>query len=134
MVELLKKIVHKSLGKLCSVQTINAKCGVNTYNTSQGCSACGEKVPEKLKYRVHISNRCGLIICRDLNASMEIRTLGLRGESLWRDDLWLWPKSKVSAGSLKQECPSFRVGRKSHNLQHHAHISPLDTICLLGIC
>ena len=28
MVELLKKIIHKSLGKLCSVQTVNAKCGM----------------------------------------------------------------------------------------------------------
>jgi hypothetical protein len=28
MVELLKKIIHKSLGKLCSVQTVNAKCGI----------------------------------------------------------------------------------------------------------
>jgi hypothetical protein len=30
MVELLKKIIHKSLGKLCSVQTVNAKCGMIT--------------------------------------------------------------------------------------------------------
>ena len=34
MVELLKKIVHKSLGKLCSVQTINAKCGMYYQMTS----------------------------------------------------------------------------------------------------
>jgi len=52
---------------------------VNPYNTSQRCSACGENVPKKLKDRVHICSRCGLIICRDLNASMGIRTLGLRG-------------------------------------------------------
>ncbi|MCX6679708.1 MAG: transposase [Methanothrix sp.] len=52
---------------------------VNPYNTSQRCSACGEIVPKKLKDREHICSRCGLIICRDLNASMGIRTLGLRG-------------------------------------------------------
>ncbi|MHB8117464.1 MAG: RNA-guided endonuclease InsQ/TnpB family protein [Methanothrix sp.] len=52
---------------------------VNPHNTSKRCSACGENVPKKLKDRVHICSRCGLIICRDLNASMGIRTLGLRG-------------------------------------------------------
>ncbi len=52
---------------------------VNPYNTSQRCSACGEIVSKKLKDRVHTCYRCGLIICRDLNASMVIRTLGLRG-------------------------------------------------------
>jgi predicted transcriptional regulator len=31
MVELLKKIIHKSLGKLCSVQTVNAKCGIYSF-------------------------------------------------------------------------------------------------------
>jgi hypothetical protein len=34
---------------------------------------------ERAGKTVHICSRCGLIICRDLNASMGIRTLGLRG-------------------------------------------------------
>ncbi|MHB8120323.1 MAG: zinc ribbon domain-containing protein [Methanothrix sp.] len=87
---------------------------VNPYNTSQRCSACGENVPKKLKDRVHICSRCGLIICRDLNANMGIRTLGLSGIACGEPTSgWLWHTSKVSAGSSKQEAPSSRVGRKS---------------------
>ena len=52
---------------------------VNPYNTSQRCSACGENVHKKLKDKVYICSRCGLIICKDLNASLGIRTLGLWG-------------------------------------------------------
>lgn len=52
---------------------------VNPNGTSQRCSCCGRVVPKILKDRVHICPRCGLNICRDLNSSIEIRTLGLRG-------------------------------------------------------
>ncbi len=52
---------------------------VDPRGTSQRCSSCGHVVPKTLKDRVHICPRCGLIICRDLNSSIEIRTLGLRG-------------------------------------------------------
>ena len=86
---------------------------VNPYNTSQRCSACGENVPKKLKDRVHICHRCCLIICRDLNSKHGNQNPRTEGDSLWRTDLRLWPKSKVSVGSLKQEAPSFWVGRKS---------------------
>jgi hypothetical protein len=45
MVELLKKIIHKSLGKLCSVQTVNAKCGIMGSELSLECrtTACVTK-------------------------------------------------------------------------------------------
>jgi putative transposase len=82
---LAKHIQDVSWGKLMRFTVSKAERAgktvvlVNPYNTSQRCSACGEIVPKKLKDRVHICSRCGLIICRDLNASMGIRTLGLRG-------------------------------------------------------
>ena len=82
---LAKHIQDVSWGKLIRFTVSKAERAgktvvlVNPYNTSQRCSACGEIVSKKLKERVHICHRCGLIICRDLNASMGIRTLGLRG-------------------------------------------------------
>jgi putative transposase len=50
---------------------------VDPKGTSQRCSACGSVVPKTRKDRVH-DCKCGLKICRDLNSSIEIRTLGLR--------------------------------------------------------
>ncbi|MCX6681180.1 MAG: RNA-guided endonuclease TnpB family protein, partial [Methanothrix sp.] len=81
---LAKHIQDVSWGKLIRFTVSKAERAgktvvlLNPYNTSQRCSACGEIVSKKLKDRVHICPRCGLIICRDLNASMGIRTLGLR--------------------------------------------------------
>ncbi len=47
---------------------------VNPNRTTQNCSNCGTKVPKTLKDRVH-SCTCGLEICRDLNAAINIRKL-----------------------------------------------------------
>ncbi len=47
---------------------------VNPSGTTQNCSNCGTKVPKTLKDRVH-SCTCGLEICRDLNAAINIRKL-----------------------------------------------------------
>ncbi|MGD0953338.1 MAG: RNA-guided endonuclease TnpB family protein [Methanotrichaceae archaeon] len=48
-------------------------------NTSQRCSGCGQIVPKTLKDRVHECPRCGLTVCRDRNAALNVLTLGLRG-------------------------------------------------------
>lgn len=45
---------------------------VNPSNTSQRCSACGEKVPKKLSVRIHCCPFCGLVLDRDLNAAINI--------------------------------------------------------------
>jgi len=47
---------------------------VNPKGTTQNCSNCGTKVPKSLKDRVH-SCTCGLEICRDLNAAINIKNL-----------------------------------------------------------
>ena len=49
--------------------------------TSQKCSQCGIMVPKTLADRIHICPNCGLEMDRDLNASVNIRTLGLRGRA-----------------------------------------------------
>ncbi len=85
---------------------------VDPRGTSQRCSSCGHVVTKTLKDRVHICPRCGLIICRDLNSSIEIRTLGLRGIACGELTSGL-AYVQVSVGSMKQEAPPFRARRKS---------------------
>ena len=50
---------------------------VDPKNTSQMCSGCRNIVHKELSDRVHICPICGLIMDRDLNASVNILRLGL---------------------------------------------------------
>ena len=54
---------------------------VDARYTSQKCSQCCIMVPKTLAERVHLCPNCGLEIDRDINASVNIRTLGLRGRA-----------------------------------------------------
>ena len=80
-----KRIQDVSWGKLIRLTLSKAEragkgvVSVDPRNTSQRCSGCGQIVPKTLKDRVHECPRCGLTVCRDLNAALNILTLGLRG-------------------------------------------------------
>ncbi len=84
---LAKHIQDHAWGKLIQfTQSKAAKAGkmvelVDARYTSQKCSQCGIMVPKTLADRVHVCPNCGLEIDRDLNASLNIRTLGLRGRA-----------------------------------------------------
>jgi putative transposase len=54
---------------------------VDARYTSQKCSQCGMIVPKTLADRTYLCPNCGLEMDRDLNASLNIRTLGLRGRA-----------------------------------------------------
>jgi len=58
---------------------------VDPRNTTQMYSSCLELVPKDLEERVHRCSHCGLVMDRDLNASLNILRLGL--ESLRLDAL-----------------------------------------------
>jgi putative transposase len=94
---LAKHIQDHAWGKLIRfTQSKAAKAGkvvelVDARYTSQKCSQCGIIVPKTLAERVHICPNCGLEMDRDINASLNIRTLGLRGRA-YRDT------AKESAG------------------------------------
>ncbi|MBF0467256.1 MAG: transposase [Nitrospirae bacterium] len=45
---------------------------VQPHGTSQLCSNCGEKVPKSLSVRIHKCPHCGLVLCRDANAAINI--------------------------------------------------------------
>ncbi len=55
---------------------------VNSRNTSQACSGCGEIVEKNLSVRVHSCPYCGLVLDRDLNAAINILHLALN-KSAW---------------------------------------------------
>lgn len=84
---LAKHIQDHSWGKLIQLTKGKAaKAGkvvelVDARYTSQKCSQCGIMVPKTLAERTHACPNCGLNMDRDLNASLNIRTLGLRGRA-----------------------------------------------------
>ena len=84
---LAKHIQDHAWGKLIQfTQSKAAKAGkvvelVDARYTSQKCSQCGIIVPKTLAERVHRCPNCGLEMDRDINASLNIRTLGLRGSA-----------------------------------------------------
>ncbi len=45
--------------------------------TSIECSRCGNNVPKTLAVRIHRCDRCGLVIDRDYNASLNIKQIGV---------------------------------------------------------
>ena len=46
--------------------------------TTQDCSSCGERVKKSLSIRTHICTKCGTILDRDHNASLNILKKGLK--------------------------------------------------------
>jgi putative transposase len=82
---LAKHIQDHAWGKLIQfTQSKAEKAGkivelVDARYTSQKCSQCGIMVPKMLAERVHHCPNCGLEMDRDINASVNIATLGLRG-------------------------------------------------------
>ena len=87
---LAKHIQDHAWGKLIQfTKSKAAKAGkmvelVDARYTSQKCSQCGIIVPKTLADRVHHCPKCGLEMDRDVNASLNILTLGLRGRA-YRD-------------------------------------------------
>ncbi len=84
---LAKHIQDHAWGKLIQfTRSKAAKAGkvvelVEARYTSQKCSQCSIMVPKTLADRVHLCPNCGLKMDRDINASINIVTLGLRGRA-----------------------------------------------------
>lgn len=83
---LAKHISDASWNRLVNMTTYKAeKAGgrvvlVDPRGTSQRCSGCGEKVSKTLAERIHCCPSCGLVMDRDLNASINIKnTAGSAG-------------------------------------------------------
>ena len=102
---LAKHIQDHAWGKLIQfTKSKAAKAGkvvelVDARYTSQKCSQCGVMVPKTLAERTHACRNCGLEMDRDLNASSNIRTLGLRGRA-YRDTAYNQPIKEVGSPAL----------------------------------
>jgi putative transposase len=102
---LAKHIQDHAWGKLIQfTQSKAAKAGkvvelVDARYTTQKCSQCGIIVPKTLVERVHRCPNCGLEMDRDINASLNIRTLGLRG-SAYQDPTSTLSKLSKQVGSM----------------------------------
>ncbi len=89
---------------------------VNPQNTTQNCSRCGEHVTKTLSDRIHDCPYCGLVMDRDLNASLNILERGReirRGPPEFKPDgeeTAIQPSVVEQVFSMKQEA-SLLVGR-----------------------
>lgn len=85
---LAKSIYDVAWGKFITIlEAVAVKCGVwvvkvNPYGTSQDCSSCGIKVPKDLSIRTHECHKCGSVLDRDVNASVNILQRGLSAVGL----------------------------------------------------
>ena len=76
---LAQSILDASWGQFLDILKLKAEKAkvkvieVNPRGTSQDCSVCGIKVPKTLSDRMHNCSNCGTSICRDLNASVNIK-------------------------------------------------------------
>jgi len=101
---LAKHIQDHAWGKLIQfTQSKAVKAGkivelVDARYTSQKCSQCSIMVPKTLAERTHACPNCGLELGRDLNASLNIRTLGLRGRA-YRDTAKNQPISEAGSSA-----------------------------------
>jgi putative transposase len=76
-------IADVAWGQFVQFAAYKAECAsrgmvrVNPKGTTQMCSGCGVLVPKDLSVRVHECPDCGLTVCRDVNAAMNILARGL---------------------------------------------------------
>ena len=75
---------------------------VSSADTSVDCSRCANRVPKSLGVRVHKCDRCGLVIDRDYNASLNIKQRGLQQLKLPQELREVTPVEILSE-SMKQE-------------------------------
>lgn len=79
---LAKSINDAGWGQFISILTVKAEnaglkvVAVNPNGTSQECSSCGQKVTKPLSERTHNCPNCKVSLCRDLNASINIKNRG----------------------------------------------------------
>lgn len=82
---LAKSINDAGWGQFVSILSIKAEnaglkvIAVNPNGTSQECSSCGHKSKKPLSQRMHNCPICHASLCRDLNASINIKNRGAHG-------------------------------------------------------
>jgi putative transposase len=86
---------------------------VPSKNTTVNCSRCGNMVPKSLAVRTHQCDRCGLVLDRDHNASINILKKGLEIFGIThqiQQELREVTPVEITKWSMKQEALSFNEG------------------------
>ncbi|MBD0388066.1 MAG: IS200/IS605 family element transposase accessory protein TnpB, partial [Nostoc sp. C3-bin3] len=79
---LAKSVNDAGWGQFISILTVKAEnaglkvIAVNPNGTSLECSSCSQKVKKPLSERMHNCPNCSISLCRDLNASINIKNRG----------------------------------------------------------
>nr|WP_148702003.1 RNA-guided endonuclease TnpB family protein [Candidatus Nitrososphaera evergladensis] len=84
---------------------------IDPYNTTVDCSQCGNKVQKDLAVRIHCCDRCGLVIDRDYNASLNILQKGLLQLPQGLREV---TPVEILCGSMKQEMLTGCDGKYPH--------------------
>ncbi len=80
---LAKSVTDAGWASFIQILTVKAESAgqkviaVNPHNTTQFCSGCGVKVPKDLSVRIHDCPECGLVLDRDWNAAINVKTLAV---------------------------------------------------------
>ncbi|MHB8547116.1 MAG: RNA-guided endonuclease InsQ/TnpB family protein [Nitrosotalea sp.] len=105
---LARNILDSGWGTFCNM--LDYKCmmlvKVSARNTTVDCSRCGNVVPKNLAVRTHHCEKCGLVLDRDHNASLNILKKGLNILGIEYDlpqELREVTPVKISMRSVKQE-------------------------------
>ena len=85
---LAKSILDAAWNKFLSIGTCKAErtakltIAENPSGTTIDCSGCGKRVPKTLADREHICPSCNLVLCRDLNAAINLKQRAVGRQAL----------------------------------------------------
>lgn len=103
---LARDIIDSGIGTFCNMLEYKCKMAVkvNPQNTTIDCSRCGNSIPKTLAVRIHCCDKCGLVLDRDYNASINIlkkglQIFGIKLPMVHREDTPV----EIQTESLKQE-------------------------------
>lgn len=81
---------------------------VNPYNTSKYCSSCGNVKPSmKLEDRIYNCSKCGLSMCRDLNACKNMLMLGISSKNSFSKNKNSKRRPELCSGCAKSNLTNY---------------------------
>jgi putative transposase len=89
-----------------------AVVAVSPHYTSQDCSSCGHRAKKSLSTRTHSCSNCGIEICRDTNAAINIlkKGMGILGME-WQNSTFGQKESASEEGKHRERTTSIIEGK-----------------------
>jgi putative transposase len=103
----LKKSITKKVLSTILCDKIESCVAVSPNYTSQDCSSCGHLVKKSLSTRTHSCAHCGIEICRDTNAAINIlkKGMGILGME-WQNSTFGQKESAEQSGKHGEKTTS----------------------------